>query len=1307
MLQPRRLQLVLLAGMLLAGNATAQVAGPAKSRGFALFEASRYWLEVNRVRCGLIAHGDVCTDAGPFDGIGGGFWPAGTPNSYNFNSGLQVAGIIGTDGGAWAGDTTGAFFFDPKGTTQHGEEVERIHAFAESTDATSWPEAARVTGGLYHPSFQGRASVSEGDAWWLMWDGNPALLAGRNHPLGVLVDVRALAWNYPSGNQDILYFVYTFHNVTSLNPADYAAAPSALRSTLLQKAQDLHSSVQATLGVTLPSAGYTITELFAAIATDPDVGDAGQNYASVNVPFALGFAWDHAFSVYPGWIFDPIIHSVPFFTGAGLTGIKLMGTPELSPGVPAGLSKFSTTTNGGGDLNDPANVLDLFRYLADVLQVESPCNFNPLTTHICFIRQSSAADIRHFQATGPLTLAPGQSASIGVAYVYAAPVRTSGSLVCPSCDIKPGSNNIIANLGDPSALAGGVNPIDSIAGFLGASDVSGDGVLQEQEFVTVPRSLYWKAQLAQAVFDHQFLLPSPPASPDFFLIPGDEKVTVMWRPSASEQTGDPFFTVARDAQVLNDAGVLVTNPLYDPNFRQFDVEGYRIYRARVDDPAALTLVAQFDYAGTVISDYAGQVNPSRFCAPELGLGVGVGQGCSFDPVAPGQPRVAHVDVPLAGRVEQIRFGDRIPLPDGTSIHLVTDTTPDLADTGVPFVYVDNAVRNNFRYFYAVTAFDLNSWQSGPSSFESPRVMKSVTPVRPSSNFSNAAVLTSIVHGRGVPRPDSILPVLDPATGRFDRPFPSTRDWTVTLDNLVRELVSDGQHSFAVRMDSLQLGSAYNGLPIVYWLTIATPSDTTTVQIPVVQWVDNTSYAFSRTFSALPVDQALASRYGSTGPFAFSATLAGSLAGNYYTSAFGRGCVNGAPGFDFSNTPQQGCDYNGARWFDGPSPTNNEVFAHPNGCSSQNFTGTNAVTCYANAGKLSGVVNIFEQKSYQTTQNVWRNVEGVLGGAVRGADYNVYWGAGGRVDSVIDVSNNVVIQFEASRVGASWGILNASASVPFGPGVNYDERSELTITDFGCVEPFRSFTAPVGQMGCPAASYTLSTIAVPGPIVHWSGVTTNARASCTAAVPIPPGCGLVAPNAGFAMYLPGHLFLFELAAGQLPPAGTVWSMRDYIGAIRGGGINCAACTAGADGPYAFSRGYPTYSEAAQPLAVGAELRVTVDVINRVNAPTGADLSHVHTVPDPYYLTNEFEADNPGQVIKFVNLPQDAVIRIYTSSGVLVNLLEHHSTTFGGAVDWNVRNRTGRRVSSGVYFYHVEAGNARRAGRFTVVNNRPGF
>ncbi len=69
---------------------------------------------------------------------------------------------------------------------------------------------------------------------------------------------------------------------------------------------------------------------------------------------------------------------------------------------------------------------------------------------------------------------------------------------------------------------------------------------------------------------------------------------------------------------------------------------------------------------------------------------------------------------------------------------------------------------------------------------------------------------------------------------------------------------------------------------------------------------------------------------------------------------------------------------------------------------------------------------------------------------------------------------------------------------------------------------------------------------------------------------------------------------------------------------------------------------------------------------------------------------------------MNLPTRAIVRIYSSSGVLVSLLEHNSITFGGSLDWNVRNRNNQVVASGVYFYHIESGDARRVGRFTVVN-----
>jgi hypothetical protein len=138
------------------------------------------------------------------------------------------------------------------------------------------------------------------------------------------------------------------------------------------------------------------------------------------------------------------------------------------------------------------------------------------------------------------------------------------------------------------------------------------------------------------------------------------------------------------------------------------------------------------------------------------------------------------------------------------------------------------------------------------------------------------------------------------------------------------------------------------------------------------------------------------------------------------------------------------------------------------------------------------------------------------------------------------------------------------------------------------------------------------------------------------------------------------------------------------------------SAGSLGPYRFTPAPRTFS------AIGATVTLTYSASNQLAATTDNDLSRVHTVPDPYYVTNQFERTTQGKVIQFVNLPADCIIRIYSSSGVLVTLLEHHSDTFGGAETWNVLNRNNQVVASGVYFYHIESGDARRIGRFTVVN-----
>ncbi|HET9295105.1 MAG TPA: hypothetical protein VFO06_12485, partial [Gemmatimonadales bacterium] len=220
-----------------------------KPRGFRLFARSLGAMTINRIYCGLASDGQVCVDSTNSSTIGGGFWPKGTADQYIFNSGLQIAGIIGPDGGPWAGDTTGAFFFDPKGTTQHGEEVEPIYNTTDPDDLANLPDAAKVPLGdvnadIFHPLLQTDASeldgrrrqASQGDVWWMSWDGNPTLNAGRSHPLGVLVEQRGMGWNFPAGNDDIIYFIYTFYNITSTNAADYAAIRPETQAILLEKA---------------------------------------------------------------------------------------------------------------------------------------------------------------------------------------------------------------------------------------------------------------------------------------------------------------------------------------------------------------------------------------------------------------------------------------------------------------------------------------------------------------------------------------------------------------------------------------------------------------------------------------------------------------------------------------------------------------------------------------------------------------------------------------------------------------------------------------------------------------------------------------------------------------------------------------------------------------------------------------------------------------------------------------------------------------------------------------------------------------
>jgi len=1314
---PFRKRGVILAGLLALALAavtpavaTAKPEPGAKGKGgFRLFARSLGAMTINRIYLGLNSDGEVGVDSTNSSTIGGGFWPKGTPDQYIFNSGLQIAGTISNPGGVWDNDTTGAFFFDPKGTTQHGVEVEPIYNTTNSSDFAAIRDAApgseiaagRVPSGidetanLYVPLLQGRVQASQGDVWFMSWDGNPSLNAGRKHPLGVVVETRGMGWNYPTGNEDIAYFTYTFYNITTTDPAAYVNIRPEMKTILLEKAQEFQASNNAAFGVTLPTTGYTINNMYAAFATDMDVATSGQNWSSVNLPFAMGYTYADKMAPASGWTFDATTFSGAFFPGVGFAGIKYLKSP-VGPGA---IQLFSNTVNGSpfsGAFNDPQNTTQLWRYLSANISVpagDQPCNTGlPSSTHICWVNNTTPADMRFFQSSTSLSLAPGAQGTIVVAYIFAAPVKIPGCNAAPCASIKPGDPTI---LGNPSAMAGGVNAIDSLTGYKSATDLDGSGRYEQtgtagNEWTVVPGSLLGKAYTAQAVFDAKFLLPFAPDAPNFFLIPGDNNVTVMWQPSTSEVDGDPYYFVASN----------VNSPLYDPNYRLHDVEGYRIYRGRVDNADELNLVAQFDYNGTVFKDYDGIVNAVNTCAPNIPVPAVGNAGCPVNyskPWAPGVPRTVANDNPIVSPFTQIQPGDRLALANGLVYDTQTDTVvtggnsglPPLSDTGVPFVFVDVNVRNNFRYFYVVTAFDVNSIVSGPTSLESAKSgTVAVVPQAPASNYENSVSFSSGIYGRDVLLNSSANPTLDPTTGKFTGPMPASNAWTIGFQDFVQQVIS-APGNFAVHLDSITLGSSYDSpiKPTVYHLRAINGPNEIALTLPLAQDPTSGTVSGFAAFDAVQIDSGLAAIYGGSGNYYLKGQVTMTLVGTYYSNAYGRGCVNGADGF----TGNGGCQYNGPRWFAGPSPANNETMTDPNFGNTANNSGNTVNTALANstgwnnAGQLPGVTVVHNPQSYETLQNTWRQMEGVGSGAKRNADYNVYWGAAGHVDSVVDITHNVIVPFDSTVYRGGWGFLNAANAANL---TSYDTRLQLTVGDVGCVEPYRSIAsagAATGVIPCTGAAYVLRSTAVPGPTAFATASVSNA----TWGVKVAP----VATFPGFIMLLGGEIYQFELAdaGGTLPAAGTVWSARDYAGAITGG--NGYGGNTGS--PYAFHNVPRPFS------AVNTEVRVNYNVVNQVNAATNQGLDQVHTIPDPYYVTNAYENTYDNHIIKFVNLPTQATIRIYSASGVLVRVLQYSSPELGGALDWNVKNRNNQVVASGVYFYQIESGNARRIGRMTIV------
>lgn len=85
---------------------------------------------------------------------------------------------------------------------------------------------------------------------------------------------------------------------------------------------------------------------------------------------------------------------------------------------------------------------------------------------------------------------------------------------------------------------------------------------------------------------------------------------------------------------------------------------------------------------------------------------------------------------------------------------------------------------------------------------------------------------------------------------------------------------------------------------------------------------------------------------------------------------------------------------------------------------------------------------------------------------------------------------------------------------------------------------------------------------------------------------------------------------------------------------------------------------------------------------------ASLDDIRVVPNPYYGHSTYETKSDVKVVKFINLPSTATLKIFNIAGDHVTTL-YKTPDMGDELSWNLKNDHGVYVASGVYVYYVEA------------------
>ena len=947
---------------------------------------------------------------------------------------------------------------------------------------------------------------------------------------------------------------------------------------------------------------YLIKNMLAAVNTDFDIGDADDDRAGVSPKYNMSIMFDSDFSeanfTNPvGFVSIKFLDS-PTQVGRPPDGIDNNGNGQIDEeGEPnrIGLTGFTITTNRGGPREDPNTDAEAYRIMINAPGEVTEPHWDPAAE---LIVSDFINDLRARLLTGPFDLPPdGTIQKVEVGYFLAEPLRNP-----PNVD-----------------------------------DITVEGEL---------KPLIGLAQTVQTTFDTHYNLPSPPVSPNVKLIERDGMVVVTWD-DLPEKTPDPFYPISQIP--ANPDGTPAAT--YNPDYLEYDFQGYRIFRSLTTNTKDAVLVGQYDLADGITSTAAKYVTQNG--ADVNGDGV------------PDFPDVEY---------------------DPFDIGFKSDD--DAKDTGLKYVFIDRGqglstregLINGLKYYYAVTSFDYQPTNTGQESLMSG--LQLITLDKSGNNLNQAVPRTAAngfsaasVGGTQQNFPDG-SPVGAPAAMTLDANglLVETTPQPAADNGLIIEgvTIANGDPSVLPKELYVVVDSVINvpddwdpgmGIYNDAWFQVHLSA------------VDGSGQNMGGTVIVAKYDPWGSDvQYSGSIPIKRGQDIVASIDISVWADNF-NGLVN------------EPIQISGAMEYDNLQQANQRTHM------TQYFFYNYGFLAYAYDYGLG------EKAAMPSLANAF-NIGHLLSGT-KTADIEVKWvSAGGDMTlEVTDLSNKVPVRFDPLP-NDGWGFVSKDKSaldilvdhqtahnmfdVFLGTETSGAEliAQEVTLAD-GTKRPYavddgiRRNMYLVDKLSQALKSSDWD--ATGHPITDENGEVIDETGDGIADLP---------GTQDIDLYVCGIMYQIN-GITKLPAAGDTWKIR--MRQHNGPGQNRYRGGTNFPGPAVYDHRRPV---------AGNKWKISLqpDTVNLA----ARDLSRIRVVPNPYIASNPLDLTPNDVELKFNNLPGVCTIRIYTVAGHLVDVIEHNNGT--GTEVWGIRSRFNQKIASGYYIYHVEDHETgkKHMGKFAIIH-----